>query len=134
MNKFEELCKRLEAKIEYAYSQGVTLEDAEKLAGEFLHAQFKVSSELKNADLDSRMRKAGLKAIRAAIYMEAATKTDKKPSDVLLSATVDMNELVSGEQKAFDEAEADHDNLERYYNIFREAHIYFRGVAKGKFD
>lgn len=131
---FKELCKSLEGKIQESYEQGVTLESAERLAAEFLHAQISVSAELKKADLDSRMRKSGVKAIRAAIYMEAATKDTKKPSDVMLEAIVNMNELVIGEQKSFDDAEAEKDSLERYYNIFREAHIHYRNVSKGRFD
>lgn len=131
---FKELCKQLEAKIQNAYEQGTTTEDAERLASEFLYAQLQVSTELKNADLDSRMKKSGLKAVKAAIYMEAATKTDKKPSDVMLQALVDMNDIVQGEQTAFDQAEVSRDELERYYNVFREAHIHFRGIAKGKFE
>lgn len=134
MSKFKTLCSELESLIEASYTDGVTLEDAEKLAGKFLSAQILVSQELKKADLDSRMRKSGLKAVRAAIYMEAATKTDKKPSDVMLQAMVDMNDLVQGEQNNFDEAEADRDDLERYYNIFREGHVHFRQLSRGKFE
>lgn len=134
MSKFKLLLKELETQIETSYNEGITLEEAEKLAGKFLTAQFLVSQELKKADLDSRMRRSGVKAVRAAIYMEAATKTDKKPSDVMLQALVDMNELVQGEQRSFDEAEAEHDDLERQYSIFREGHIYFRTLSRGKFD
>lgn len=128
---FQEFCASLEAKITASYESGVTVEEAERLAGEFLHAQIRTSQELKVQDLGCRMRKSGVKAIKAAVYMEAATKTDKKPSDVMLNAIVDINELVQGEQRAFDEAEAAKDDLERFYNIFREAHIFFRGVSKG---
>lgn len=131
---FKSLCEELENKILEVYTNGVSLEEAERLAGEFLYAQLKVSEELKKSDLDSRMRKSGLKAVKAAIYMEAATKDQKKPSDVMLSALVDINEIVQGEQKSFDEAEAEKDNLERYYNIFKEAHTYFRQISRGKFE
>lgn len=131
---FIKLCEQLETKIQNSYVDGLTMEAAEQLAGEFLYAQIKVSAELKKADLDCRMRKTGVKAVRAAIYMEAATKDPKKPSDVMLAAMVDMNDIVQGEQTEYDKAEVDKDALERYYNIFREAHIYYRGVAKGKFD
>lgn len=131
---FEKLCKKLEEKIANAYEAGVSLEEAEKLAGEFLFAQLAVSTELKKADLDSRMRKSGVKAIRAAIYLDAATKGEKKPTEAALTAMLDSNELVVGEQKSFDEAEVERDSLERYYSIFREAHVYFRGIAKGRFD
>lgn len=124
----------LEHIIVEAYEGGVTMEQAERYAARFLAAQVKLSQSLLTADLDSRMRKAGLKAVKAAVYLENATKGDKKPSDVLLAAVVDSDTLVSGEQEAFDNAEAGKDNLERLYSICREAHVYFRGVAKGSFN
>lgn len=130
---FKQLCAQLETKIQSAYENGVTLENAEKLAGEFLGAQLKVSTELRKADLDSRMRKSGVKAIRAAVYMEAATKSDKKPTEAMLSSIVDVNDMVQGEQNSLDSAEVERDDLKRYYDIFTNAHIFFRGVAKGNF-
>lgn len=127
----KEFCSHLESVIKDSYESGVTVTEAEKLAGEFLLAQMKLSEEMKVWDLDSRMRKSGLKAVRAAIYMEAATKDPKKPSDVLLGAMVDMNDIVQKEQTSFDQAEVENSYYERMYNICREAHIYFRGIAKG---
>jgi len=131
---FQQFTKQLEAKIQSAYEEGVTLDQAEKLAAEFLHAQMIISAELKKHDLDSRMRKSGVKAVRAAIYTETASKGDKKPTEAALAAAVDMHEVVQSEQKAFDTAEVERDDLSRYYSIFQNAHIYFRGIAKGKFD
>jgi hypothetical protein len=130
---FKDLCKDLEEKIKQSYESGVTVSEAEKLAGEFLSAQIQVSEELKVLDLDSRMRKSGVKAVRAAIYMEAATKDAKKPSDVMLDAMVNMNPVVQKEQDELDRAEVSRDALERYYNIFQNAHIFYRGIAKGNF-
>lgn len=124
----------LENKIVGVYTEGVTLEDAEKLAAEFLRAQFVLSSELKKHDLSARMRKSGNKSIRAAVYQEAVSKNEKKPTEAQLSAMVEMNELVTSEQNALDKAEVERDELERLYSIAREAHVYFRGVAKGRFD
>lgn len=134
MSKFEELCKNLESKIQNSYTIELTLEDAEKLAGEFLFAQLAVSAELKKADLDSRMRRSGVKSVRAAIYMESATKDVKKPSDVMLEAIVNLNDIVQKEQNSYDSAEVDKENLNRYFGIFQNAHIFFRGIAKGKFE
>jgi hypothetical protein len=134
MTNFEKLCKQLELKIQNSYQEGTSLEDAEKLAAEFLGAMMSVSAELKAADLNARMRKVGVKAIRAAIYNEACAKSDKKPTEAQLENTINLNELVQGEQTDFDKAEVDRDALERYYQIFREAHVYYRGVSRGKFD
>lgn len=134
MSDLKQFVKGLEDKIVNSYEAGVTLDEAERLSGEFLAAQMRISSELKKSDLDSRMRKSGVKAVRAAIYMDTATKGDKKPTEAQIAATVDMNELVSGEQRAFDEAEADRDELERLFNICINAHIHFRQLSKGRFD
>jgi hypothetical protein len=131
---FKEMVSELETLIIASYQEGTTVTEAEALATRFLEAQLKVSAELRKADLDSRMRKSGVKAIKAAVYLDEAKKGDKKPSDVMLGALVDANDIVAGEQKRFDEAEADRDELERIYNVFREAHIHFRSIAKGRFD
>lgn len=134
MTDFERLCKQVEAKIQSSYEEGTSLEDAEKLAAEFLKAMMFTSNELKVADLSARMRKVGVKAIRAAIYNEACSKVDKKPTEAQLENTINLNDLVQGEQSELDKAEVHRDALERYYQIFREAHIYYRGVSRGKFD
>lgn len=129
----ELMCESLETKIQTSYEEGVTLESAERLAAEFLHAQIKISSELKNADLDSRMRKSGVKAVRAAIYLETRSKADGKPTEASIAAIIDTDKIVMDEQRSLDEAEVNRDNLERYYDIFQNAHIYFRAIARGKF-
>lgn len=133
MTNFQTLCKTLEDKIKAAYTEGVTLADAEKLAGEFLYALMAVSSELKTTDLDARMRKAGAKAVRAAIYLSAAQGPEKKPTEATLAALVDTNDVVQQEQMGLDTAEVNRAELERFYEIFQNAHIHYRSVAKGSF-
>jgi len=124
------LCAALEAKIKAAYEESVTVTEAELLAGEFLHAQMVINNELSIASLDARMRKQGVKAIRAAVYLEGAKAGDKKPSDVLLNAQVEMSELVAGEQKGFDEAEVEAEALHNYLKIFEQCHVYFRQMCR----
>ncbi len=131
---FEEYCNSLEEKIVSAYEEGVTNDQAERLAAEFLNAQLKVSRQLAVHDLDARMRKSGVKAVKAAVYMEELKKHDKKPTESQLTATIDSHDVVNGEQIRFDEAEVKRDELERLFNVFGNAHIYFRGVAKGNFN
>lgn len=134
ISEFALLCEELTQALKDSYQQGVSLEDAEKLAGKFLYAEILVSDELRKADLNSRVRKQGVKALRAALYMEEAKKTDKKPSDTWIEAAVNMNELTSSEQNGLDEAEIERDRLQSYFNIFKEGHIFMRGIAKGRFD
>lgn len=131
MNK---MYAELEKEIQNSYESGVTLEQAEKLAGKFLHAQILVANELADSDLDSRMKKQGTKAIKAAIYMEAAKAGEKKPTEAMLAAIVDQHEVVIGEQKAFDAAEVKRDKLQNYLNIFKESHVHFRTIARGRFE
>lgn len=132
---FHELCESLETKIQESYEKGVTLEQAEKLAGEFLYAQLKVSEELKKADLDSRTRKSGLKSIRAAVRLNILDAAkDKKPTEGTIEAMLDSDKIIKNEQDNFDLAEVDRNSLERYYDIFSNAHVHYRTIAKGRFD
>ena len=130
---FLKLCEELTNQIQDSYESGITMEEAEKLAGKFLYAQIQVSEELKKSDLDARMRKSGLKAIRAAVYLDAATKGDKKPSDVLLEHLINQTPEVNQSQDGMDKAESERDHLQNYLNIFKDAHIHFRSIAKGSF-
>jgi len=131
---FTKLCEQLEAKIQKTYEEGTTLEEAEKLAAEFLGAMMKVSSELKAKDLDSRMKKSGVKAVRAAAYLDIVQKTEKKPTETQIASMIDTDDLVSNEQYGLDKAEVERDDLKRYYDIFQNAHVFYRGVAKGSFS
>ncbi len=130
---FQEYAAKLETKIIDSYESGVSLEEAERLASEFLAAQLRVSSELKTADLDARMKKTAVKGLRSVAYMKAASAGDKKPTEAMLAATVDTNNHVVDTQTLLDTAEVNRDELERYYQIFQNAHVHYRNVAKGSF-
>lgn len=126
--------QKLEDKIKKSYEEGVTLEEAERLAAEFLHAQIKMSDRLKVLDLDCRMKKSGVKTIKSAVRLDIIRREEKKPTESTIDAMVDTDKLVTDEQQAFDIAEVDKEDAERYFGIFKEAHIYYRGIAKGRFD
>lgn len=128
---FKERCQELEEVIQGAYTNGSTVDDAEKAAGNFLLAQMEASSELAKADLNARMRKSGLKAVKAATYLDTCSKSEKKPTEAAIEHTINLTPLVNTEQEALDIAEVTKAELERYYDIFREAHVYFRQVSKG---
>jgi hypothetical protein len=129
MKQFAEL----EQIIANAFEGETTMQEAERLAARFLVAQMQVSNELRNADLDSRMRKTGTKTLRAALYLNIVNNAEKKPTEAQIAATIDTDSMVEEEQKSLDTAEVDRENLRRYYDIFGNAHIYFRGMAKGNF-
>lgn len=120
--------------VERAYEQGIGLDEAERLASKTLGVQLHIAEQLAIADLDARMKKNGLKAIKAAVYMEAATRGDKKPSDSFLENVVTLDTNVTSQQDIFDRADAYKQSLETYMGIFRDAHIHFRTLAKGAFN
>lgn len=124
----------LEAEIKKAYIDGVSQDRAEMLAGKFLHAQLMISDHIKKLELDRRMRKRGLKALKSAIRTAEIEANDKKPSENVLEDCVNLNEGYKEEEKAFDEAQVNVDDLERMYGIFKDGHVFFRGIAKGRFE
>lgn len=127
----KELFAELEQIIENTYKDGVAQDEAEKLAARFLHAQMVISNHLRTADLDARMRKSGLKTIKSTVYMEAATKGEKKPTEAMLTSIIDSHEIVNSEQSNLDKAEVSKAELERWYDICINSHIYFRNIGKG---
>lgn len=129
MNQFKEL----EQVLANAYEQNTTLDEAERLAARFLVAALQVSRVLRDVDLDSRVRKTGVKALRAALYLNAIEGKDKKPTEGQLTALIESDQMVEAEQKAFDQAEVDREELKRMYETFQAAHIHFRNLAKGAF-
>lgn len=130
----KEFCSGLEKEIEKSYTEGVSVIEAERLSSKFLHALIKISDGLKTSDLDARMRKSGVKGIKAAIYLDIVQKSEKKPTETQIASMVDTNDIVQGEQERLDTAEVEKADLERYYDIFTNAHIFYRGVAKGNFN
>lgn len=131
---FKQTCEDLQEQIKQTYESSVSLEEAEKLAGRFLYAQLLVSEQLKSSSLDSRMRKSGLKSLKAALYLNEVQNQLKKPTEATLTALIDSNKLVGDEQLSLDSSEVNTEELERLYDIFLNAHIYFRGIAKGSFN
>lgn len=124
----------LRAIVERAHAEGTTLDEAEKLAARFLAAQMQVAEELASLDLEARVKKNGLKAIKSAAYMAEATKGEKKPSEGFLENVVNLDKTVAVAQDTFDRADARKESLLLYMGIFKDAHIYFRGIAKGRFE
>ncbi len=133
MNKFKELCEELVLQIQVSYEQGVTVEEAEKLAGKFLYAQIQVAEELRMGDLDARTKKSGTKAIRAALYLEEVSKVERKPSDVMLEAIINNSPLAQAQQMQYDEAEVLKVSLDHYMSIFQQAHHHFKAISRQGF-
>lgn len=130
----KEFLDELEEDIKSAALGQVDADQAKNLAAKFLLAQLEVSRSLRKADLDARLNKQGTKQKKASVYLAEVAKNEKKPSDSLLEQVVNTNPGVMAEQKRLDESEVSRDALQDYQNVFKDAHIYFRGIAKEKFD
>lgn len=128
--------EELENDIKAAYERPISPDEAERLAAKFLLAQLDAGRELANLDLDSRMKKTGVKSFKAQVYLENAQVPEggKKPTEATLSSLVDSNKSVMAEQDAFDKAEVQKNLVQNYLEVFRESHHYFRLLAKGRFE
>lgn len=130
----EKFMQTLEEDIKSVYFNSPTPADAEKLATKLLYTQIELGQQLRAASLDAKMKKAGLKAIRSAVYLEECRKVEKKPTENTLECLVNTSVLVTDAQSACDYAETKVNELDNLLNVAREAHIFMRGLAKGRFD
>lgn len=121
----------LEEKIKNSYEVSLDLSEAEKLASEFLYAHMVLTREYQRVSLDARMRKAGLKSIKASVYLAEAGQGEKKRSDVLLNALVDVSAIVATSQEAFDTSETTAELIQGWINVVQQGHIHFRQMSKG---
>lgn len=128
------LVARLQKAVTDAYESGVTMEEAERLAAMCLSAQLDIAKALSAADLDSRMKKNGLKATKANAYMREINAHDKKPAEGFLDQAVALDPLVNTTVDLFERADARKEELTLYFGIFKDAHIYFRGISKGNYQ
>lgn len=126
--------KLLEQKIITSYTEGITVSEAERLAGEFLGAQIKISEEVSKLSLMARLLKSSVKEERGKLLYKEATTPDKKPSDSVLQALVDSNAEVLARQDEFDKAEESANEMLRLFGIFKDAHLHFRAISKGRFE
>lgn len=127
-------CDELHSIVISAYETGVTMDEAEKNAALCLGVQMEIATAIAPYNLDTKMRKSGLKAIKSRAYMQELSKHDKKPAEAFLDHAVAGDISVQNEETAFAKAEARKEELQSYLDVFKEAHIYFRGVAKGSIN
>lgn len=130
MTKYQQLIKEVDA----VNDQGITIDHAERVAGLALSTMNELSEQLAVTDKARRMRKAGLKAIRAITRQEEIKKHDKKPTESQLDDVLTLNGMVQKEEDGFDEAEVETELLERQFGISKESHLYFRSISKGRFE
>lgn len=119
--------------IQKASEEGVTVEHAERVAATSLFVMNSLSESLRDADKDRRMRKRGLKAIKSAVRSEEVKRHEKKPTESQLEDVINLSPIVASEEEGYDDAEVNTEELDRQFGIAKEAHLFFRSVAKGSF-
>ena len=129
-----EVFESLRTTIEKAYESGVTLQEAERLAAQTLLIRLQLADQIKSMDLSARLKKHGVKAVRAQVYMEELAKHDKKPAENYMDNAVNLSDLVKAEEREYAEADVSKDQMMTYMDIFKDAHLYFRGIMKGTFE
>lgn len=134
MDALTKIFAELEVTITEAYEKGVTMADAERLAARTLLVRMQIADTLRSKDLDARMKKIGVKATKAEVYLAEVRKSDKKPTEAALEALININSQVGEAECSFAEAEVSVQRLETYNDIFKDAHLYFRSIMKGNFE
>lgn len=134
MKTINDILAELKTAIDAAYENGVTMPEAEKLASMALSYRIAIADELRSIDIDSRMKKHGVKAVRAAVYMEELKKHEKKPAEAYLENAVNISDLVEKAEREFAEADVTREHLENYMSVLADAHVYFRQIAKGNYE
>ena len=134
MKTINDTLSELRTAIDSAYENGVTMPEAEKLAAMTLSRRMAIADQLLITDIDSRMKKHGAKAVRAAVYMEELKKHEKKPAEAYLENAVNISDVVESAERAYAEADVAREHLENYMSILGDAHVYFRQIAKGNYE
>jgi hypothetical protein len=130
----ERVFKELKATIDRVYNEGCTILEAERLAARTLSIRLDISDRIKEVDLDARMKRHGVKATRAQVYMDEIVKFDKKPAEAYLENAVNLSNLVDVAESLYSIADTEVDRLKTYLGVFSDAHIYFRTIAKGTYE
>ena len=130
MNK---LCEDLKAAIKKGHETDTSVSEAELLACKALDACLALADEIQSIDLKTRMRKAGVRTIRAQAYMDEIAKHDKKPAEGYLDAAIALQSAVQAAEQDLAEHEVELNRLKTYADVFAESHQYFRAIMKAGF-
>jgi hypothetical protein len=124
MNEIKEYIQRFESLLPVGTSISYT--EAEKRAGEFLAAQAMITNWRHLLSTD----KIRLLSVQTAVYAQQMLKgTAKTVTENKLTA--EASEEYTSAREALEQIENDLSYLKAYYDIFNNAHIFYRGMAKG---
>jgi hypothetical protein len=126
----KDLIEQLQKRVSEVYENGTTVSQSEEITHELADAEFKLVTMITPLDLDARMRRHGVKQIRAAVYLDIIKNSEKKPTEAQIAAMVDSDSLVSDAQKGYDGAEAALAEAERLLDAVHNSQVVFRTLMK----
>ena len=130
MNK---TCVELKEAIIKAHQTETSVSEAEQLSAKCLAASMALADDIRAVDLKARMRKIGLRNIRSQAYLDELAKHEKKPTEAYIDAAINLNVDIAPLEMELADKEVELNNLKHYYEVFKEAHQYFRAIMKAGF-
>lgn len=107
--------------------KSISMPEAEKRAGMFLQAQANIT-EYRHLLNEEKIR---LQSVQSAVYAEELSKcTGKTVTEN--KVTVDASEAYQNAREDFERIDNDMAYLKAYYDIFNNAHVFYRQMAKGE--
>jgi len=126
------LISSIAEEITIAHKKKYDQETAEQTAALCLDAQRELAEFLSEAEFLSKESKADVERLESEQYFYYKGKAVGKTSDAALKQEVARDkEVVKAKKKQF-RAEADYNKWRNLFGFLKDAHYYFRGVAKGK--
>lgn len=106
---------------------------AELTASLCLEAQKQLAEFLSDSELLSKEKKSEVERIESEryFYYKENKKSDEKMTDVALNRLVAKDSEVVSAKKEQYQAEADFNKYKNLFGVLKDAHIFFRGLAKG---
>jgi len=132
--RVEYLINKISKELKIAHSQKYDATQAELTAALVLDAQKELSEFLSDAELISKEKKAEVERVEAERYYFYKENSESKTSDVALTRLVSKDELVLTAKKEQYSAESDFSKYKNLFGMLKDAHVFFRGLAKGKND
>lgn len=134
-----DLVSQVSTELRKAHKSQYDVQEAERTAALCLDAQEKLVYFLSEAELIAKERKMNIESVEGDRYLfyKYSYKIDGKEaklSDAVAQKLVDKDEDVLKAKREQIEAEANFSKWRNLFGILKDAHIFFRGIAKGKAD
>ena len=128
----ERLISAISLEISTAHREKYDMENADRTAALCLEAQKELAEFLSDAEFLAKEMKAEVERIESEQYFYYKENAVGKTSDAALKQETAKDAKVLGAKKKQFHAEADYNKWRNLFGFLKDAHHYFRGVARGK--